>query len=207
MTDDRPWESEPDSLDFEAEGLPCATRRGLHGIWCGYVSVGPEHPLFGLPTNHPLKLPMSWFDHRRGLEGTGPFDLFMHAMRGKQLDEACEIALALQVHGGVNWAEDRVPGSKPDGRWWFGFDCGHAGDYVPGRSINVERIMDEMVDSMPKEARDTMRRILLESAARPGDYRDQQYVVSECQSLAAQLIAVVAVITGEKVNGQPDRDR
>ena len=59
MTDDhneRPWETEPDSLDFEADDLRCAMRRNdLLGVWCGYVGVGPEHPLFGLPTNQSVE--------------------------------------------------------------------------------------------------------------------------------------------------------
>jgi hypothetical protein len=207
MTTDRPWESEPDSLDFEADGLPCAMRRGLHGIWCGYVGIDPEHPLFGLPTNHPLKLPPAWFANRRGLEGTGPMDVLMHVLHGKPLDEACEISLAFQVHGGVNYAHDHAPDHEPDGRWWFGFDCGHAGDYLPDKSATMmQKIMNEMMDSMPEAARGKMREIMSNAAARPGVYRDQQYVVGECQSLAAQLIAVVTVIAGEKIDGQQDRD-
>ena len=45
MTDDnseRPWETEPDSLDFEADDLRCAMRRNDLGVWCGYVGVGPN---------------------------------------------------------------------------------------------------------------------------------------------------------------------
>jgi hypothetical protein len=195
---EHPWETEPDSLDFEADGLPCAMRRIPRGNWCGYVGVGPEHPLFGLPTNHLLKLPSSWFEGRRGLEGTGPFDLFIHLARGRELTDACEISLALQVHGGVNYAEDHVPDGKPDGRWWFGFDCGHAGDYMPFNT-NIDRIMDEMVDSMPEEVRNTMRKIV--RGREHTIYRDQQYVVGECQSLAVQLNAVVGVITKERTDG------
>jgi hypothetical protein len=201
---DRPWESEPDSLDFEADGLPCVMRRHPHlGTWCGYVGVGEGHPLFGLPTNHLLKLPAAWFEGRRGLEGTGPMDFFMHILRGNNPLEACEIGMALQVHGGVNYAEDSVPGGKPDGRWWFGFDCGHAGDYLPhNKDENVRRFMDQMVESMPKDARGFMRDIV----NRDRVYRDQQYVVSECQSLAAQLLAVVPVIERTKARGdQHDR--
>jgi hypothetical protein len=196
MTDDnneRPWETEPDSLDFEADDLRCAMRRNDLGVWCGYVGVGPEHPLFGLPTNHPLKLPRSWFEGRRGLEGTGPMDLFIHAMSGKRLEDACDISLAFQVHGGITYADHL---SDSDKLWWFGFDCGHAGDYVPG--LDRHGLINDMIESMsiPNDARRIMRGIV-----RPlGVYRDQQYVVAECQSLAAQLVAIVGVIERENPN-------
>jgi hypothetical protein len=185
---DQPWDSEPDTVDFEAEGLPCAMRRNGHGVWCGYVGVGADHPLHGLPTNHPLKLPQAWFSGRRGLEGTSEIDLFIHALRSgeRTLAEACPISLAFQVHGGVNFADDGVPHTEPGERWWFGFDCGHAGDYLPAFGGD-----HPMIEGMPvpQHIRDAMRREM-----RSAVYRDQQYVVSECQSLAAQLIAIVAVI-------------
>ena len=199
---ERPWETEPDSLDFEAEGLPCVMRRNPGwGTWCGYVGVGPEHPLYGLPTNHLLKLPSSWFVGRRLDQGYGPMDLFIHAMSGAtSMADSCPICLAFEVHGGVNFAEDNPPGREPDGRWWFGFDCGHAGDYIPGGEM-LDEMKRQMIDSMPDEARNTMRRIVFGEAA---IYRDQQYVVGECQSLAAQLNAVVGVLAREKVSGSPD---
>ena len=202
---DRPWENEPDSLDFEAEGLPCAMWRNYHGVWCGYVGVGPEHPLFGLPGNHLLKLPPSWFEGRRMDQGLGPIDFFIHAMSGKELNDACPISLAFHVHGGVSYDGDHVPDHEPDGRWWFGFDCGHAGDYAPARAGDKSKIMNEMIDSMPEHVRDTMRGIVFRESE--GVYRDQQYVVSECQSFAVQLNAIAAVITKEAVNGPADDRR
>lgn len=200
---ERPRESEPDSLEFEAEGLPCVMQRNPHWrTWCGYVGIGKDHPLHGLPTNHLLKLPSSWFDGRSLKQGYGPFDLFLHVISAASITDACPISLAFEVHGGVNFADDQPPGRKPDGRWWFGFDCGHAGDYIPGND-SIKDAMNAMVDSMPEHVR-ALREIVNRSEL---VYRDQQYVVGECQSLAAQLIAVVKVIEGEKINDQPDRDR
>lgn len=185
---DRPWETESNSLTFEADGLLCAMQRGTFGVWCGYVSVGPEHPLFGLPINHPLKLPISWFDGRMGLEGASPIDVLSQVWSGKELEDACAISLAFQVHGGVSYANDRVPRHQPDGRWWFGFDCGHGGDHLP-HGDEIRKIMDNLANSLPEETRRFLHEI-----NPPAVYRDQQYVVSECQSLAAQLNAVTAVI-------------
>jgi hypothetical protein len=202
---DRPWETEPNSLEFEADGLPCAMWRNYHGVWCGYVGVGTSHPLFGLPTNHPLKLPSSWFDGRPFDQGVGPMDLFIHMFSGaKSMEDACPISLAFHVHGGVSYADDHVPDHEPDDHWWFGFDCGHAGDYAPAMAGDKNKMMNEMIDSMPEEARATMRNIVFRDA---GVYRDQQYVVGECQSLAAQLNAVVGAITKEVVNGRTDDRR
>jgi len=203
---ERPWESEPDSLDFEAEGLPCAMRRNRYRVWCGYVGIPPEHPLYGLPTNHPLKLPRAWFKNRNSREGYGPMDLFIHAMSGNEtIEEACPISLAFEVHGGVNFADDGISYADdhpPDGRWWFGFDCGHAGDYMPG--LDPSNFMAEMIESMPEHVRETMRDIMRKNTT---VYRDQQYVVSECQSLAAQLNAIVKIITKENVHGGADHRR
>ena len=200
MIDHGPWETEPTSLDFEADGLPCVMRRNGHGVWCGYVGVGDEHPLYGLPPNHPLQLPRSWYDGRKVDQGFSALDMFAHILSGaKSMDDACPISLAFHVHGGINYAEDHIPHEQPGDRWWFGFDCGHAGDYLPGRKIPDEMIK-QMIDSLPEQVRETMRKI----AGKPGQYRDQQYVVSECQSLAAQLNAVVAVLARENVNGGTD---
>ena len=44
---------------------------------------------------------------------------------------------------------------------------------------------------MPEHVRGTMRKIVKGQNA---VYRDQQYVVGECQSLAAQLVAIVEVL-------------
>jgi len=205
-----PWDTEPDHLDFEAEGLPCVMRRGGGDVWCGYVGIGPEHPLFCLPTNHPLKLPASWFEGRKVDQGFGPMDMFIHMLSGaKSLEDATPICLAFHVHGGVNYAADHSPDAdriaEPDGRWWFGFDCGHAGDLAPGR-LKTNKLMLEMVESMPIEARAKMREIVqrgLDEAV----YRDQQYVVSECQSFAAQLNAVVGVLNKEATNVSSDHRR
>jgi hypothetical protein len=194
---DKPWESEPDELDFEAEGLPCAMRRGAGGAWCGYVGVGPDHPLFGLPTDHMLKLPMAWFEGRRGLEGAGAFEFLLHALgERRRLDEGCSIGLALQVHGGVNYAHGTIQGREAGDRWWFGFDCGHARDYLPGITITpkaIKSIVADLVEAMQMpegRAAEIMRAMMGD----PAKYRDQQYVVGECQALAAQLNAIVGVL-------------
>jgi hypothetical protein len=67
--------------------------------------------------------------------------------------------------------------------------------------------MNDIVETMPDRVRDTMRKIMRETAARTGDYRDQQYVVGECQHLAAQLNTIVKVLARENVHGGTDHRR
>jgi len=75
--------------------------------------------------------------------------------------------LALQeidVHGGLTYSaagEDYLPGDADS--WWFGFDCAHAGDGE--------------ITSNPYWRNEAPARSL-------------EYVEAECESLAAQLIAL-----------------
>lgn len=48
-----PWDNEPDRVLWTdaATGFPCAVNRNSLGALCGYVGVGPEHPLYGRLTD------------------------------------------------------------------------------------------------------------------------------------------------------------
>lgn len=113
----KPWEDEPNELDFMVEGFPCAIRRHRRLLHlCGYIGVSP----YIAPSN---------------------YDDFWPA-----------------VHGGWTFSSNRKPNGNPDGLVWFGFDCAHAGDLIPG-----------------------MR-------AFPGDeYRTIQYVREELERVAKEL--------------------
>lgn len=42
------WDEEPeDRVDFLHSGFACLLLRNRMGAWCGYVGVGPDHPLHG----------------------------------------------------------------------------------------------------------------------------------------------------------------
>lgn len=161
----RPWWREANSLDFEADGLKCAMRRGPLGAWCGYVGVPGNHPWFGLTYNATIK-PTKDMLGPRDRQDFGPIDLLCAALSGKDIEEEMTISLALRVHGGVTYTDAFAPYSEPDGNWWFGFDCAHSDDIIPAFAEKHLSHHDN------------------------GIYRDQSYVVSECQSLAAQLVRV-----------------
>lgn len=44
---DRPWESEPDHVEFRHAGFACIIHRNDFGALCGYVGVPPGHPAHG----------------------------------------------------------------------------------------------------------------------------------------------------------------
>ncbi len=134
-----PWDNEPDKLQFTdpATGAPCLAVRGSIGAWCGYVGVPHGSPLFGHDYN--------------------------------------EIDDIIAVHGQLTFSDECAPDadealyichtveSGEDGRvWWFGFDCGHYGDYVPGMQG-------------------------MGSFGANGIYRTLEYVQQQCAMLAAQL--------------------
>lgn len=140
-----PWDDEPDKVQWSHEktGLACMIRRGPMGNWCGYVGVDETHPY-----------------HGRGYH---------------------EVEEVLEVHGGLTYAaacdgdEDRgichVPGpGEPEPLWWFGFDCGHAGDLIP-----------TMKDDFPES---------VGPGGTPIIYRNQAFVTAEVESLALQLATV-----------------
>ena len=81
------------------------------------------------------------------------------------------------VHGGLTWADARMPDKLDDGEvWQLGFDCLHAGDFAPGLAALVAN---------PQAA-------LL--AAATGDdprgdvYRTLAWVRAEVERLAAQAV-------------------
>ena len=59
-----------------------------------------------------------------------------HLFHGKGYDDVNGI---IEIHGGLTYADKcknhichtPKPG-EPDDLWWFGFDCAHAGDKIPG---------------------------------------------------------------------------
>lgn len=161
---DRIWFREDNKVDFEADGFRCVMRRGPVGAWCGYVGVPKSHPWYGKGYSDTIK-PTPDMLGPRDPDDHGAIDLLCMSFSGTSPEEALSITLAMRIHGGLTYAADHEPFGKPDGLWWFGFDCAHAGDLCPG----MERY-----------------------GFHDGDiYRDQQYVVAECQSLAAQLARIV----------------
>ena len=150
--------------DFEAEGLKCAIRKGPMGHLCGYVAVPESHPWHGKSYSDSVKVPHEIIDRPVDIDKVGAINLLCAVGNSDAMEEGwIDLVLAIDVHGGLTYSSDHEPLGKPDGLWWFGFDCAHAGDSVP---------------SYPTEDR--------------GDvYRDEDYVIAECKSLAKQLSEIL----------------
>ena len=114
-----------------------------------------------------------------------------HPLHGKRYDD-----VDVDVHGGLTYAnacEGHIchvpkPG-QPDDVWWFGFDCGHFGDYAPGIAATLRQVDPDRrtydharavasADAMP----DNLRHIGVIEI-----FRTLDYVQAETNRLAEQL--------------------
>lgn len=86
-----------------------------------------------------------------------------HPAYGAHYDDVDDI----YVHGGLTYAgpDPEFEGIRPN-LWYFGFDCAHAGDYIPG--LPITRFTAFPPDNLV-------------------EYRTLEYVKLECERLAEQL--------------------
>jgi hypothetical protein len=101
------------------------------GHLCGYVRIPKKHPLHGL-----------------------------------SYDEVYNLGYEIEVHGGLTYSASTIGEATGmqyllSRQWYFGFDCAHSGDIIPGHPFSFGN----------------------ENAV----YRDYDYVKAECESLARQL--------------------
>ena len=122
--------------EFESYRLRCVIRETeQYGYLCGYVGVPAEHPWHGKDYSQCIE----------GCEGEEPDDGFRKRMGLRNYpctwlpeEEGAEQhnnpSRVIEVHGGLTFA-GHGPTNDADlssDLWWFGFDCGHAWDYVKG---------------------------------------------------------------------------
>jgi len=133
-------EQEGDEFDFEVFGFPCyLLRQKSLGYWCGYVQVPKDSRLF-----------------RKNYYCSSKSELGI-----SKLEQAIN---DISVHGGITFAGER---KENDDTWYFGFDCGHAGDLV-GYIFDYPQLSDST---------DT--------------YKTKEFVITECKNLARQLKEII----------------
>jgi hypothetical protein len=85
----------------------------------------------------------------------------------------------VDVHGGLTFSDKCQGGDETraichiaddDRVWWLGFDCAHAGDYMPKTESFFRKAIEHLPYGIPSDV-----------------YRDFAYVTQEVESLARQL--------------------
>lgn len=146
-------------MDFDAHGMKCHITKGPMGHWCGYVGIPQTHPWHGKDYDSEVRVPDEVRDRPIDVDKVGAINLFCAAGKSESVAEGIvPMVLAIDVHGGLTYARDHAPNQKPDGLWWLGFDCAHAGDACTPQEADERNI-----------------------------YRDESYVKGECDALAKQL--------------------
>ncbi|MGL4638850.1 MAG: hypothetical protein ACRCVX_03830 [Shewanella sp.] len=142
------------------------TEMGHH---CGYVGLTNDHALYGKDySEHCMALTVP--SEPIGKRGIIP--LVCH-------DGRASPDIVFDVHGSITYSGGNPDYPiKSDGLWWFGFDCGHSGD---GKSPEYLTEMRQKYPGFPSMWRDD------------GEFRDVDYCVAECESLARQMIDRVSV--------------
>lgn len=121
-----------------------------------------------------------------------------HALHGKRAEDA-----DVRAHGGVNYVgacsgqicHIAKPGEPAD-VWWFGFDCGHAFDYLPAMAARG-RSLDNIDHSLVLHLWPPYDHEAAMSAHQDDEsfsfverYRTLDYVQAEVNQLAEQLAAL-----------------
>jgi len=107
-----------------------------------------------------------------------------HPYHGKGLE------VDLSAHGGITYAHGcageichKAKPGESDEVWWFGFDCAHCWDLIPWMDAFRKETADLI--EIPKDVGATITQMHMRD-----EYRDVDYVKSECMSLAEQLVGV-----------------
>lgn len=184
------WQSEPDYQHWvdEETGLDCLiVRHPNSGHLCGYVGVMEGHIFYqveysncSLSTAKPLTEEQVQ-ENLKSFATIGGSQLredswFVQYERKKIRceNEYCDHMpeSILTAHGGITYSDkgnNRI-GHKIDKKiWWFGFDCAHSGD----RSLFTKKYLEITKEFASNHENDI--------------YRNIDYVMEECKSLAKQL--------------------
>lgn len=163
-----------DRTTVQYDGITTAGLRAVvlmtdMGHHCGYVGVPAGHPLHGANYNDPCAAlqppPQDAPVGKRSM-----LAVFCAAGDDGRMNSP---EMVFDVHGGITYSGGSSDYPAPsDGLWWFGYDCGHAGDSPS----------PDFVASRRASGRHRYEGI-------PGsEFRDLPYCIAECESLAAQIV-------------------
>lgn len=167
-TEAGPWSQEADKIAWtDADtGYGIIIRRSpLMLNLCGYVGVGPDHPLAGFNRSSIRAV---------GVDAHGGIDYASPCQKHEpEHVSICHVSESLLPAGQTQRMYANAAVEHGDDAWWIGFSCDKAGDLVP-RPNGIGH--GSMADAQAG---------LLEQV-----YRDEAYVYHQCMSLAMQLRAI-----------------
>jgi len=105
-----------------ASGYLCRVVETSLGHLCGYVTVPPAHPWWGLDYYDEVVVPQEILERPISPDTIGAINAFCALLDGAPNANAFKICYAIDVHGGLTFAQ------QTDIGWTFGFDCHHSGD-------------------------------------------------------------------------------
>ena len=162
--------------EFEHAGYKCVVIFGAMGHRCGYVGVPRSNSLYGKDYLEHLEIKKDDIGDR---EVSGIFPLLGACLDD---DERIRIDAYFQCHGGITYAGGGENSKYPiqSDLWWFGFDCGHAGDKYD---------LTYAMQKFPNRKEEYRSRLLIENKYLIEDdvIRTEEYVAEECKKLAEQL--------------------
>lgn len=142
-----------------SSGLDCVVKgnsfsgAGYYHL-CGYVRIPQGHPLHGISYDSSVPPSLS-LEADRVMQGEigkrGIFDVFLASMKG-----SINVGMLFNTHGGITWSDTYAPGQpEVEGEWWYGFDCGHAGDSPEVQNSayvrrECELLAEQIASMMPK---------------------------------------------------------
>lgn len=92
--------------------------------------------------------------------------------------------IEIEVHGGLTYAE-----LENDGKYWVGFDCAHSMDYVPSTEYLYKT--DPQMIKIKKRNQELKEHLGLHgSPIFNNSYKNIQFCINECKSMAEQLNAL-----------------
>jgi hypothetical protein len=158
--------------DWEHKGLRCVVIAGSIGHRCGYVGVSASHPLYGIGYDDtiPLALLPVLQKVKEGPIGKrGIMDLLTFQ------EDNPRVGILFDVHGSITYSGGKDGYPVESDLWWFGYDCAHVGDAKDPSILGEEQ--KEFEARYPHFYDD-------------GVIRDLDYCISECESLADQILEV-----------------
>lgn len=180
---DGPWKAEADKVSWidPDTGLPCIMRRDSDGALCGYVGVGPDHPLAGfdeksLPHDPPIVV-HGGVDYASPCEESEPHETSVCHIRVPRA--VSDRSATRPGHTAFDARTMVALAALPGELWWFGFSCNKPYDLIPGQRHHVKALG-------------------LENGR---VYRDERYVVREVTNLAAQLHAIAEGVPMPELKG------